>query len=74
MSNLVSIKKFTFLQQSDFKLLPEEERLEITLKTSVPRNGTYEDDLFVTIEFFGSMTDRIVGLYRSEYQNEEGRR
>lgn len=61
-----------FLPQSEFKLIPEEERLEITLSTSVPRTGTYEDDLFVTIEFFGSMLDRIVGLYRSAYLNATG--
>ncbi|XP_037030240.1 glutamyl aminopeptidase isoform X2 [Bradysia coprophila] len=52
---------------NEFRLLEEEERLEITLATSVPRNGASEENLFVTIDFYGSMEKRIVGLYKSTY-------
>lgn len=58
-----------FNPQSTFGLIEEDERLEITLSTTIPRTGTYEDDIFVTIEFDGSMLERIVGLYKSNYLN-----
>lgn len=48
---------------NDFKLLEEEERLEITL-TSTPSTGNYD----VTINFVGNLTG-IVGLYKSKYYN-----
>lgn len=63
--------KMLSLSQNTFRLIADQERLEITLSTSVPRTGSYDDDLFVTIEFNGSMENRIVGLYKSTYLNEE---
>lgn len=55
-------------------MVEDEERLDIILSTTIPRNGASEEIILVTIDYYGSMENRIVGLYKSTYADGEVQR
>ena len=57
-----SVKSKTKTIKSNFKLLPKNEQLSITLEKKIKGKCSIE------IEFIGTLNDRLLGFYRSQYK------